>query len=100
MINRSPVLALRLLQVLSIRLRALNSHFVSEISRRMEHTQAEVQNLHQLIEAAKSLNSTLDLEQLLDVILETALHIVDGDRGTVYVLQEEKRRSGPKLPAD
>jgi len=97
MINRSPVLALRLLQVLSIRLRALNSHFVSEISRRMEHTQAEVRNLHQLIEAAKSLNSTLDLEQLLDVILETALHIVDGERGTVYVLQEEKKEIWTKV---
>lgn len=97
MLRRSPVLAMRLLQVLSIRLRALNNHFMADMNRRMDQTHTELRTLHQLIDAAKSLNSTLDLEELLDVILETALRIVDGDRGSVYLLNEEKKEIWTKV---
>jgi sigma-B regulation protein RsbU (phosphoserine phosphatase) len=96
-LHRCSKLAVRLLQVLSIRLRALNNHFVSEMNRRMELTRGEVRTLHQLIDAAKSLNSTLDLEELLDVILKTALRIVDGDRGTVYLVNEETKEIWTKI---
>lgn len=96
-LHRSSKLAVRLLQVLSIRLRALNNHFVSEMNRRMELTRGEVHTLHQLIDAAKSLNSTLDLEELLDLILKTALRIVDGDRGTVYLVNEETKEIWTKI---
>jgi sigma-B regulation protein RsbU (phosphoserine phosphatase) len=85
---RSRPLTLRLMQVLSIRLRALNNHLVFETTRRRELYRQEVQKLEQLIEAAKRLNSTLNLDELLDIILDMALEIVHGDRGTVYVLDE------------
>jgi sigma-B regulation protein RsbU (phosphoserine phosphatase) len=97
MLRQSPAVAIRLLQVLSIRLRALNNHFVAEVIRRVAQNRAEVHTLHQLIDAAKSLNSTLDLEELLDVILKTALGIVDGDRGSVYLLDEEKKEIWTKV---
>jgi phosphoserine phosphatase RsbU/P len=97
MLQRSPALSTRLLQVLSVRLRALNNHFMAEMNRHEEKSRDEVHTLHQLIDAAKSLNSTLDLEKLLDVILETALGIVDGDRGSVYLLDEEKKEIWTKV---
>jgi sigma-B regulation protein RsbU (phosphoserine phosphatase) len=84
----SRPLTFRLMQVLSVRLRALNNHFVFETARRRELYRQEVQKLEQLIEAAKRLNSTLNLDELLDIILDMALEIVNGDRGTVYVLDE------------
>lgn len=90
LLRRSPLLSSRLLQVLSVRLRSLNYHFAAEMGRRAERSRTEVHKLRQLIEAVKSLNSTLELEPLLDVILETALGIVGGDRGTVYLMNEEK----------
>jgi len=90
LLRQSPPLATRLLQVLSVRLRSLNHHFAAEIGRRSERNRTEVHKLRQLIEAAKSLNSTLDLDALLDVILETALNIVEGDRGSVYIMNEKK----------
>jgi sigma-B regulation protein RsbU (phosphoserine phosphatase) len=89
LLRSSSALSVRLLQVLSIRLRALNNHFVAEMGRRIAMSRNEVERLRQLIDATKSLNSTLDLEKLLDVILETALHIVDGERGTVYLLNDD-----------
>jgi phosphoserine phosphatase RsbU/P len=90
LLKHFPPLAARLLQVLSVRLRALNNHFVAEIGRRAERSHAELHKLNELIEATKSLNSSLDLDELLDIILETALGLVHGDRGTVYLMNEEK----------
>ena len=88
LLYRSRDLAVRLLQVLSIRLRATNNRFVLESSRRSEQHRQELKKLEQLIEASKNLNSTLDLNELLDILVDIALEIVDGDRGTVYILDE------------
>jgi len=84
-------LSYRLLQVLSIRLRTVDHHFVREMERLGEQSGREIRNLRQLIEAAKVLNSTLDLDKLLGVILETALGLVDGERGTVYLLDRDRQ---------
>jgi phosphoserine phosphatase RsbU/P len=97
LLRRSPEVAVRLLQVLSTRLRASNDHFVAEIGRRLSKSRAEVHTLQQLIDAAKSLNSTLDLDELLDVILETALRVVDGERGSVYIFNEERTEIWTKV---
>lgn len=88
LLYRSRDLAVRLLQVLSIRLRATNNRFVHESARRAEQNRLEVHKLEQLIEAAKSLNSTLNLNELLDMLVDFALRITDGDRGTVYIIDD------------
>jgi phosphoserine phosphatase RsbU/P len=81
----------RLLQVLSVRLRTVDNHFVRELERQTDHSSREVARLRRLIEAAKVLNSTLDLGMLLEVILETALGLVEGDRGTVFLVDHERQ---------
>jgi phosphoserine phosphatase RsbU/P len=88
LLRDAPVFSHRLLQVLSIRVRALNYHFVRETNRKVQHTNREFHKLEQLIEATKKVNSTLDLNELLDIILEMALRMVDGERGTVYLVDE------------
>lgn len=88
LLYRSRDLAVRLLQVLSIRLRATNNRFVLESARRAEQNRSELAKLEQLIEAAKSLNSTLDLNELLDMLVDFALRITDCDRGTVYIIDD------------
>lgn len=90
LLTESHGFALRLMQVLSIRLRALNNHFVSELERNAARTIAEVRKLEQLVESTKVVNSTLDLDKLLNLILDTALKIVDGDRGTLYLVDDAK----------
>jgi serine phosphatase RsbU (regulator of sigma subunit)/CRP-like cAMP-binding protein len=87
---RNHPFALRVMQVLSLRLRATNNHFISELEKYAFFSRMELHKLEQLIEATKNVNSTLELEKLLKVILDTALHIVDGDRGTLYLVDEEK----------
>lgn len=91
LLRGNPSLSYRLLQVLSIRLRTVDHHFVREIERLTDQSGREIHRLRHLIEAAKVLNSTLDLDKLLEVILETALGLVDGDRGTVYLVDRDRQ---------
>ncbi len=88
LLREQPDFSFRLLQVLSVRLRALNNRFVQEMERSSATNSREVKKLERLIEASKNLNSTLNLDRLLNIILENALRIVDGDRGTVYLIDE------------
>lgn len=56
-----------------------------------------VERLEKLVEASRIVNSTLDLNELLKIILDTALDSVEGDRGTVYLLNEEKKELWSKV---
>lgn len=91
LLDRSHAFATRLMQVMSIRLRALNNHFVRELESFVRKSGAEMEKLRNLMEASKALNSTLDLGRLLDIILETALATTGGDRGTVYLVDRGKQ---------
>ncbi len=90
LLEESHAFATRLMQVVSIRLRALNNHFVKELESFIRKSGAEMEKMQQLIEASKALNSTLDLARLLDIILDIALRTVGGDRGTVYLVDRKK----------
>jgi sigma-B regulation protein RsbU (phosphoserine phosphatase) len=87
----------RLLEVLSVRLRALNHHFVQELDRHAEHAQNELQKLQRLIGAAQTVNSTLDLDRLLSLIVEAALGIVDATGGTLYLVDESHQELWSKV---
>jgi len=90
LLEQNPRVASRLLLVLSIRLRTVDNQLVRELERVADASRGEIGRQKRIIEAAKVLNSTLDLDKLLSVILETALGLVDGDRGTVYLLDRER----------
>lgn len=97
LLAESHPFTMRLLQVLSVRLRSSNHHFVQELDRNAEHSQNELQKLHKLINAAKTVNSTLDLDRLLTLIVEAALSIVDATGGTLYLLDEEHHELWSKV---
>ena len=46
-------------------------------------------HLRALVDASKILNSTLDLDRLLELILEVATREMGADRGTVYLLDQQ-----------
>lgn len=82
--------AIKLLVMLSLRLRTIDRIFIRSLERNTERAIRDINKLTQLVDAAKTVNSTLDLDELLTVILETALRGVDADRGTVYLIDEAK----------
>jgi sigma-B regulation protein RsbU (phosphoserine phosphatase) len=47
-----------------------------------------LRHLRALVEASKILNSTLDLDQLLGIILDVAKNELQADRGTVYLVHK------------
>jgi sigma-B regulation protein RsbU (phosphoserine phosphatase) len=97
LLRESHPFAVRLMQVLVLRLRTLGNNFIREVGRATERVQTDLKKFDQIVEAAKIVNSTLDLEHLLAIILETALRIVDGDRGTVYLIDRKKRELWSKV---
>ncbi len=97
LLHSSHAFATRLMTVLSVRLRALNHHFMAETERNALEARLELSKRERLIEATKKLNSTLDLEVLLQIIIDLALEMVNGDRGTVYLVDEKKNELWAKV---
>lgn len=56
-----------------------------------------VQRLESLIEASKKLNTTLDLDELLNVILNLATKNLEADRGTIYLIDQERKELWSKV---
>lgn len=86
LLKESRTFAQNLLQHLALRLRTIDQMFVSELERNVASYQAQLDKLQLLIEASKTLNSTLDSDELLDVILTAATTSIRADRGTLYLI--------------
>lgn len=97
LLEQSHPFALRLLLVSLLRFRSQNYHFMQELERSTHHLLVAVDKLEQIIEASKLINSALNLDELLKVILDTALKIVDGESGTVYLLDRRRRELWSKV---
>jgi phosphoserine phosphatase RsbU/P len=53
------------------------------------HALLQVAHLRALVDASKILNSTLNLDRLLELILEVATRELGADRGTVYLVDQQ-----------
>jgi len=61
-------------------------------SRVLQDSRKAITQLQFLVEASQVLNSTLDLGELLDLILKLALREIGADRGSVYLVDHEHRQ--------
>ncbi len=86
LLNESKTFAQNLLQHLALRLRTIDQMFVSELERNVSTYQSQLDKLHLLIEASKTVNSTIDSDELLDLILTAATTSLRADRGTLYLI--------------
>ena len=100
LLNNCHPFAVRLLEVSSIRLRALTYYFVRSMERSVSQLSAEINRFECLIEAAKTVNSSLELDKLLFIIMDTALAVVNCDRGTLYLVDEPKQELWSKVLKD
>jgi phosphoserine phosphatase RsbU/P len=97
LVARSHPFSTRVLQVLSIRLRSLTNHFLRELTSAGELMTAGLDRMEKLIEAAKDVNSTLDLDRVLATVVDKALQIVGCENGTLYLLDAGKREIWSKV---
>lgn len=89
-LKSNNIIQLNILKAVTKRLRTADQTIVHELDRTVEISKQHINKLNTLIDAAKSVNSTLDLDKLLDIILETAIKSIVADRGTLYVVDELK----------
>jgi signal transduction histidine kinase/CRP-like cAMP-binding protein len=90
LIKSNQIVTHNMLRTMTRRLKGAEQTIVTELERTHEVTKQQVDRLNQLIDAAKTVNSTLDLDRLLDVILDTAVESIGADRGTLYLVDEFK----------
>lgn len=90
LLRQHPQAASNLLHSLSNRLRTVDETLILELERHTDDTSRQLDRLHTLIEATKKVNSTIEIDKLLGVILETARKSVNADRGTVYLIDDLK----------
>jgi K+-sensing histidine kinase KdpD len=75
-----------LLTNMAVRLRTMDQTFMLELDRSALATKEQVDRLNMLIEASKSVNSAIEIDKLLGLILDAASRSINADRGTLYML--------------
>ncbi len=86
-----------LLKELCGRIRGANENIVKQLEEQHSSIQVRMSKLQRLIEASKSINSTLDIDKLLGLILNSSIKSIDADRGTLYLVDEVKKELWSKV---
>ncbi len=97
LLDASPAFSANLLRMLSLRLRAGNTTYVGHEESNLNELRRQLNKVHKLIEATKIVNSTFDTDRLLELILAAATSTVQADRGTLYLVDEEKGELWSKI---
>lgn len=92
-----PLLTQNLLKEFCVRLRRANDNIVHKLETQRVESDESFERLQKLIEASKNINSTLDLDKLLGLILDAAVKSIDSDRGTLYLVDEIKKELWSKV---
>jgi K+-sensing histidine kinase KdpD len=88
LIHREPQILINIAKELSERLRVSNEKLLKDFLEYEKEVTEQINRLNYLIEVTKRVNSTIDIDELLKIILEIALEITNADRGTVYLVDE------------
>ncbi|MGA2623786.1 MAG: ATP-binding protein [Bacteroidota bacterium] len=97
LVKKSQAFQQSLLRMLSVRLRTVDEVVILQCERFNEAAQRQVEKMRKLIDASKSVNSSLDVDKLLGIILETATSALNADRGTVYLIDDVKQELWSKV---
>ncbi|MGH2567821.1 MAG: ATP-binding protein [Bacteroidota bacterium] len=90
LLKNDQKLSFNLVKEISKRLRSANVNFTQRLAEQTHAIESRVVRMEKLIEASKSINSTIDLDKLLGLILEAASKGLGADRGTVYLVDDLK----------
>jgi signal transduction histidine kinase len=88
LVAESPEFTLNLLSNLAVRLRTMDQTFVLELGRNSLAAKNKLDKLNLLIEASKIVNSAIELDKVLTLILDVATQSIGADRGTLYLMDE------------
>jgi signal transduction histidine kinase len=69
----------------------MDQSYAQELNRHAAQARSKLDRLSQLIEASKIVNSSIEIDRLLGLILDVAARSTGADRGTVYVVDDVKQ---------
>jgi len=90
LIRSSSAFTMNLLQMITLRLRSNNLTYVMHEESNLFTLRQQLEKTNQLVEASKIINSSLDIDNLLELIFQTAAKTVGADRGTLYLVDESR----------
>ena len=93
----SHKVAFNLLGELSARIRKADDNIVKRLEEQRRAQEIRFNKLQRLIEASKIINSTLNLDELLELILNAATQSIEADRGTLYLVDDIKKELWSKV---
>lgn len=96
-LTRNTSVARNVLRELTVRVRQANDNIVRQLETERSHTVSQLEKLSKLIDASKIVNSTLDLDKLLGLILDSAVKSTGADRGTVYLVDTARKELWSKV---
>ena len=96
-VKKNPAVSFNLLKEVGGRLRKANDNVVKSLEAQRKENETRFGKLEQLMEASKIINSTLNLDKLLGVILEAATLSLEADRGTLYLVDDLKQELWSKV---
>jgi K+-sensing histidine kinase KdpD len=97
LLSEHPPVSQRLLWELCNRIRRANDNIIKRLEEQHIGVQVRFGKLQRLIEASKIINSTLDLDKLLGLILDSAIKSIEADRGTLYLVDDIKKELWSKV---
>jgi signal transduction histidine kinase/CRP-like cAMP-binding protein len=97
LLGTNNAVASNVLRELTSRLRVANDNIVHQLEAQHHTSEVRLTKLQKLVEASKIVNSTLDLDKLLGLILDSAVTSIDADRGTVYLVDSIKEEIWSKV---
>jgi signal transduction histidine kinase/CRP-like cAMP-binding protein len=89
--ERFPQISLNLTKLLSKRVSTSNDILKKQIESHHRSSTKEISKLNALIDATQTVNSSLELNKVLQSILDEAVRITDAERGTIYLVDENAR---------
>jgi K+-sensing histidine kinase KdpD len=97
LLKSSSTFVLNLLHMVTLRLRTNNLIYVLDQESNLVALRQQLTKTHQLVEASKIVNSSLNIDELLELIFQTAARTVGADRGTLYLFDEPKKELWSKV---
>lgn len=89
--------AFNLLRELSARIRKADDTIVTRLEEQRVAIESRFLKLHKLMDASRIINSTLELDKLLGLIVDAATQSIDADRGTLYIVDDIKKELWSKV---
>lgn len=95
--KKSPNFVRNLLMMVTLRLRSNNLTYVHHQETNIFAIRQQLDKTEQLVEASKIINSSIEIDRLLELVFQTAARTVGADRGTLYLIDDAKKELWSKV---